>query len=219
MGDREPVSLTELPSNSRFKAKSSLEPEEKTERKKPKINKVISGTVEKKKSLGGLLKAIFFAEDITDVKDYVLTEVIYPSIRQGMADVFTRTANMLFLGEDGDYRSGRGGKDDYKSYSGYYERKNGRRSEVKTVKPSRLIPEDIKFRTRLDAERALDALIDLTEEYDLASVMDFFQLVGEIGEVVDDKFGWYKGDLRSAKVRPKNGGFYIDLPRPVSLEH
>jgi hypothetical protein len=70
---------------------------------------------------------------------------------------------------------------------------------------------DIIIQSRAEAEDVLDGLRNLIHQYEVASVSDFYGLVGLTGEFTDDKWGWY--DLRSASIRAIRGGYVLMLPR------
>lgn len=52
----------------------------------------------KKKSLGEKFKSVFIAADFQDVKNYVVWDIIVPSIRMAMHDVMVGIADSVFLG-------------------------------------------------------------------------------------------------------------------------
>lgn len=76
--------------------------------------------------------------------------------------------------------------------------------------------DDILFRSRSDAEHVLDALVELTLQYGIATVADFCQLSGIDDNYTDQNFGWY--ELGRARVVQVRGGYILDLPRPVRVE-
>ena len=68
---------------------------------------------------------------------------------------------------------------------------------------------------RADAEDVLDRLRDLINQFDVATVADFKELLGITGDFTDNTWGW--DDLRSAGIRAVRGGYVIDLPRTQAL--
>ena len=87
----------------------------KEDAKRPeKFSKVISGkaTIRKKNDVQKLAES-FFPEDISSVKDYILSDVIIPSLKKGIVDVIT----MLLYGETSQAKSsGIASKISYRSY-------------------------------------------------------------------------------------------------------
>ena len=62
-----------------------------------KVEKVISGSasVQKKSELRRFAD-IFVSEDAGDVKDYLIWDILVPSIRRGLHDMITSVADMVF---------------------------------------------------------------------------------------------------------------------------
>lgn len=77
--------------------------------------------------------------------------------------------------------------------------------------------DEIILETRMEAEEVIERMAEYVERYDQASVSDLYQLVGVTGSFADEKWGWK--DLRAASVtRVRNGGYLLDLPRPIELD-
>ena len=71
--------------------------------------------------------------------------------------------------------------------------------------------------TRENAEKVLDAILDLIIKHGKASVSDYHDLIGVTGTFKDEKYGWF--DLRQAEVRRVREGYVINLPRPVDIDN
>lgn len=77
--------------------------------------------------------------------------------------------------------------------------------------------DDIVLATRVEAEEVLDRLFDLISRYQTASVADFYEMVGESKNQIDERWGWT--DLRSASIVKLRGeGYLINLPKPELLD-
>ena len=75
--------------------------------------------------------------------------------------------------------------------------------------------EDIVLPTRDDAEEVLTNLLELIDNYGVASLADFYDLVGVPTTFVDYKHGWET--LTRSSIVPVRDGFVLDLPRPIQL--
>ncbi len=75
---------------------------------------------------------------------------------------------------------------------------------------------EIIVATRGEAQDVIDALQELIEQFDVATVADLYDLVGITGEFTDNDWGWH--DLRSATVRHTRGGYLLVLPRTRPVE-
>jgi hypothetical protein len=69
---------------------------------------------------------------------------------------------------------------------------------------------DIILSSNEDAASVLSRLIEIVDQYGMASVADLHDLVGLPTTYIDNKWGWV--DLRYSKVRPIREGFVLDLP-------
>ena len=182
-------------------------------------DKVISGEVKtKKRSLIKRFTDIFFKESLTDVKTYIVQDVIVPAICENIVDIITSTAGMLFLGEATRRIRGRGQSNGSKiSYDKMY---NGRQEKMPSYSRSKLAYnfDDIWFENRGDAELVLESMFDiLNSEYRQVTVADLYDLVGKSTTFTQNKYGWR--DLRGARVAVSpSRGYFLDLPKCMALD-
>lgn len=159
-----------------------------------------------------LMKQLFNADDISDMKDYILTEVILPGIGQfGM-----NALSVIFLNRplDPDFFSGGKKKKTYgrASYTSYYEKK--REKERKKRRYYDDEDDDVDYREIVlkyqdDAEKIVDEMYYRIDEEGSVSVAELFDMIDVAGEASDNDYGWTrKGDIGVKKVA---GGFLIDV--------
>lgn len=187
-----------------------------------KIEKVISGTAKtRKRGLGRRFADIFFSEDVGDVKTYLIYDVLVPAIKENIVDLITSAAGMIFFGEASrrPRKPANGGNGSKINYGGYFAG-GERREKMPNYARSRIAHnfDDVIFETRGEAELVLDGMLEiLNSEYKQVTVADFYDLAGMSTTFTDNKFGWT--DLRGARVTGSpSRGYYIDLPRCISLE-
>lgn len=197
----------EFKSNS-HKAKAA---QQNTQPEKKPIEKVVTGKVKVEKNKVHKFTDIFIAEDIENVKSYLLMDVLVPTIRNTIVDMIINGAQMIFLGRTGG-RGSRYPADKY-SYTKYYKGDN-RQYEDAQVR-TRHSYDNITIESRGEAEMVLDRLIEQLEDYGMVSIADLYQLVGITAEHTDYKYGWT--DLRRAEVIRTRDGYQIKLPRAVVL--
>lgn len=181
-----------------------------------KVEAVISGTAKtRKKREKHKLADIFLAEDVNDVKSYILMEVIIPTVKKAISDIVTTGIDMFLYGESGQNK-----KSNLKSkisYRNYYERDSERvRSGSVNNKRNGLDYDDILFDTRGDAEVVLDAMNDIISQYGVVSVSDFYDLA----RIPNDNFtmnnyGWT--NIRGATAVRTRDGYILKLPRAIPL--
>ena len=90
------MSVIECKPNSNKYKQEQLKKEER-----PKINKVVSGTVKRSKNSGSKLADVFISEDVSNVKNYILMDVIVPAVKKAISDVITNGIDMLLYGSNG----------------------------------------------------------------------------------------------------------------------
>ena len=177
-----------------------------------RVKPVVTGKVTRQKeSTLDKLKKAWFGEDVVNVKDYVIFDVMIPALKATVSDMISNGVEVLLFGETRGKRKKEG-----KSYGDYYRRRDDRdrdRSDRGRVSGSRPY-DDILLDSRGEAEEVLSQLSDLAYDYGQASVADLYDLVGISAKFTDEKYVWYKGDLRSAGVRRVRDGYLLELPRP-----
>lgn len=209
-----------FPANS-HKAKAQPKTEER------KLEKVISGkVVQQKKSLGKKFAELFLGDDTRSVGEYILHDVLIQAAKSMICDMvgWGGAAEMILFGEKRGRNTRREGGRSYTSYGSYYkstdrDRDGGRRDSPRDISRTGRARHDfdeIVLETRGEAEEVLSHLVDLTIDYDMASVADLYDLVGITTNFTDNKYGWT--DLERASVSRVRGGYLINLPRPVALD-
>lgn len=191
------------------------------EKTKPdkKVEKIVSGVVVKqKKGLGKRFSENFLGDDSKNVGTYVLYDVFIPAAKETIVEMVKSAIEMLMFGERRNRsRSSSGGS--YTSYGSYFKtpdrRPDGRR-EISRQGRARHDFDEIMISDRGEAEKVLFHLYDLCEDYGMASVADFYDLVGIDSNFTDQKYGWT--DLRGVTVERVRGGYIIDLPRAKPLD-
>lgn len=171
-----------------------------------------SPATKQKKTLGTKIKELFFNDDTIDVKEYVINEVIIPTIRFTLSDIIL-----------GNFRGGsvyNRGRTDYGAYSKRSVYSYGQRPkppENREPEQPREGFENAIFATRQEAQDALDDLKGRIEEFGSASVGDLYDMAMISGDFTDYYKGWY--NLDRSFVKRVMGGFVIDLPRPVLFKN
>lgn len=181
----------------------------KEEVEKPKIEKVIKGTVKSKKKSGFL--SSFLSDDVTDIKDYIIFDVLIPAAKKAISDVVTNGIDMMLYGETGRSKKSSGAS--RVSYRSYYDRdRPDPRDRERDVRRTRdHAYDDIILETRAEAEEVISRLDELIDVYGIASVADLYDLVGISGQHTDNKYGWTSvRDATHVRVRD---GYLLKLPR------
>lgn len=186
----------------------------KAEAEEKKANeKVIKGSAKiHQKTTGEKLKETLFGEGVDNVGDYVIFDVIIPTLKEMVVNSVSDGINMLLFGETkrgrSSSRNSRSGYVQYESYSRNRDRDSGRRAQFDFS--------DIEFETRADAIDVLDAIEDTISMYDVASVSDLYEFAGITPRPTDNNYGWTS--VNTAEVLMKrNGNYILSMPRPKPL--
>ena len=194
------------PNSHRFKEDQKSQPEERK-----KLEKVVTGTVKtKKKSETSKLADIFIAEDASNVKNYILMDVLVPAIKKAISDIVRDGIDMILYGESSGKRRS-GGNAGRVSYSGYYNNRDERRTETTSRTRAGYSPDDIVLETRGEAEEVLSRMDELIDLYGSVSVADLYDLIGKTGAYTDNKYGWT--NIRNAEPVRVRDGYLLKLPK------
>lgn len=202
---------------------NSILPKEEKEELRPKTEKVIVGGIRKPP----LLDRIVRAETTRAIAEYVIWEVLVPAVKTALSDIVTNGMDIALYGADSSRarhtsssRLRRDRDRTFVSYSDYYDRDKRRRDRPERERESLFAPrhrfEEIIYESRSDAEEVLSTLIELIDQYEIATVADLLDASGTSSQYTDRNYGW--DSLNKAYVRPVRGGFIIELPKPILIE-
>lgn len=181
-----------------------------------KIESVVSGQAKtKKKSDIQKLTDIFVSEDVSNVKSYILMDVLVPAVKKAISDIVTNGIDMILYGENG--RSKKSTSASKVSYRSYYDRENDTRRDYRASAARNVFEyDDILFETRGDAESVLDAMNDIISQYGRVSVADLYDLANvQTSNYTANKYGWT--DIFGCRPSRVRDGYILKLPRPIPL--
>lgn len=199
------------------------------ESEKPAIEKVeLNGTVvAKRPSFLSKLKETFIADDARDVGDYILWDILVPTIKRTIRDIIVGSADRVFLGSSSPNSSNSLYRErgityvKRTDYSGVNRepRNRTKETESRVNRPStrsnfRL--SEIIFDNYDDAAAVLEKMVDYLDTYGRVSVDDYFDLIGHSTDYTAQNWGWKS--LGSATIVTTFGGYFIKLPNPVVIK-
>lgn len=192
------------------KAKEAAE-----EPRERKVNKVITGeAIVKKKSPLKKIIELFLTEDMDNVMNSLRDDVLIPTIQNGLYDMVVNGVGTLF-GINNKARKSDITVVPRVTYSKYYDQSKSNSRTSSNNSGTDYTFDDILIPTKGDAENVLSQLVDLTDQYDMASIADFYDLVGIKSKYTDDAYGWT--NLGSASVIRVKDGYMINLPKATQL--
>lgn len=177
-----------------------------------RAEKVVKGKVTTKKNDLRKFTDIFISEDVANVKEYILYDILAPSIKKAFYDIVVDSLNMTLFGGRNGKRS-TADKISYKDYNGISRRDDRKYSSTRTS--SGYSYDDIILETRGEAEAVLSRMDELMETYEIVRVADLYDLVGITGEYTDNKYGWT--NIHNAEIERVRDGYRIKMPRALPI--
>lgn len=178
--------------------------------------------------------SVFFAEDIDMVKGSIVDDYMAPRLEKARKDGVRKFKEFIFdslmgiaeiilfgTGKRNHERSGyyQGQRVNYTRYSsdGYSDVRYSRVDDEVAPRASNRVIEYTVPEMK-DAKGILADLNSYINRYRVASVADYYQLVGAKMTSSDYDYGWY--DLSGTEVvyDPRSGGYFLRLPRPVPIQ-
>lgn len=181
-----------------------------------KVDGVISGSASRKKrSEAKKFADVFIQEDVSNVKSYILMDVLVPAIKKALSDIVKDGVDMILYGETNRGRKNSGSS--RINYRGYYNGENDRRDRPSSRSRDSFDYDEIIFDTRGDAESVLDAMNDIISQYGIVSVSDLYDLANlDHPPYTMNKYGWT--NIAGAKAMRARDGYVLKLPRAVPID-
>lgn len=196
------------PNSHRFKEEQKTDVKEESK----KLEKVVNGSVKVRKK--SHLKEALISEDASNIKSYIVIDVLIPSIKKAISDIVKNGIEMLLYGDSGR-SNGQRSPSSSVSYRDYYDRRDDRYRPNPSQRQGRSI-DDLVIESRGEAEEVLTRMDELLETYKMVTVADFYDLVGVTCDYTDNNYGWTS--LRSAEVVRVRDGYIIKLPRALPIK-
>lgn len=199
-----------------YVSNSNASKEQKLAKQEKSVQKVVTGAVKTQKKGGAQkLADIFISEDVSNVKSYILLDVLVPAMKKAISDIVTNGIEMILYGESGRKSSSSGSKVSYRSYYDNH-RDSGRRDSVSYRNVDGFDYDNIIFNNRGDAERVLMAMQDIIDLYGVVSVGDLYDLADvSTSNYMVNKYGW--SDIHIANTVRVRDGYILKLPRPLPI--
>lgn len=187
----------------------------KSERRKEKPVVKRDRVQSSKESLGKKMIKAFFADDIQDIKSYLLWDKIVPGVKNLILDGLEK----MFFKEVRRRRDGRSGYDySNSSYRYYYDGKsNDRNSGTSRPKETqdKVDCRNVVLTYREDAENLIRRMKQLIREDGEITVAQMFDLIESPSDYIDNNWGWT--DERDIGMRRISNGYLIDVREPKYL--
>lgn len=172
-----------------------------------KIKPVVEGKAVKPPVYKRLFGA-FFQEDRSTLKEYFLMDILAPAFKRGFEDLVHVWLYGTGRRDDRYSSSARSSV----SYRDYYEARN--KSGTRVISTGYNY-DDILLSSRMEAEKVLQSMDDLIDQYKILSVADYYELVGVDSKYTDNNYGW--SDIKNARIVRVSDGYMIKLPKALPI--
>lgn len=211
--------MQDFPANS---AKARARSENPRLRDQPeKIERVTSAdAIRRKRGLGRQFKETFVGGSARMAFDYMILEVVVPSIKDMLAEAMQSGIEKLIYGESRVRRSGSSSSYSNVGHVNYQGMSSNKPQTTRMLSRQSRARHDfgeIVLQSRQDAEDVIDRMFDVLARYGSVTVATLYELTGIQASHTDEKWGWTS--LSGAKAaRQRSGGFLLDLPDPEPLD-
>ena len=160
-------------------------------------------------------KDAFIVTSAKDLKTFIVSEVIIPSIRDCISDIFHRGVDMTLYGESRATTRGRKGiyGASRPSYEEYYGKSKG---AVVTKSASGYNLDDMVFESRQQADAAFEEMCEKLDEYNVVSVYDYYDICGQTADFTDHNYGWTS--LEGSSILRDRNGWRLHMPKPSRIK-
>lgn len=188
-----------------------------------KETKQIVQTVQPKKNLFQRFTTGLLGPDgLKGIGRYVAEQILIPTAKQMLSDGLTTGINMAIYGEDVKTNTTRYSRPGYINYnkvgSGVVNRMtHSQPNNVVHPKLNNQI-EEFLFATRNEAQMVLEELMRNAEMYTVATVADYYELIGQPSHFTYNNYGWSFEQLRGTALTNRGGYYALLLPNPLEVE-
>lgn len=201
---------TDYQGNSRkSKEVQPIPPDKKIERV------VVSEVIIKKKGPLRKFRDLFIEADLRTVAHHITTMVLIPAAKDMLFDSLSKGGERLFYGEAASRRRsvGMGPRVTYNNpINRGFDPRDPRLAPPQRpgAGTSRHGRDDFIISTKEEADLVLERMNDVVDQYEIISLADLNDMLGQATSHTDYKWGW--SNLRGASVRQIREGYLLDLP-------
>lgn len=184
------------------------------------VNQVTTTSAKlKKKSVGSKFRESFTGDDAKTVGQYLLFDVIVPSIKDLLFSMIVEGGKRALFGGGAGPKTKNPITSNNTSYSQMFS--GGGSSLLSSgnttiTKPRATFDyKEVVVESRPEAEAVVDALQKVIDEYGNATVADLYACVGVSPDHTAIKWGWIS--LEGMEIHPMQQGYLIRMPQVTSL--
>lgn len=183
---------------------------------RPKPEKVISGkAVAKPKGKLAQIAGNFIVEDFKKVKEYIIKDVILPTLKDMLWTSIARGSERMLYGESG--HSPKNSKLGHINYGGIFKQVVSNGDPARSTNRQHFL-DSIILDDYGDAQRVLAAMEAYIAKYGSVTVAELHEFIDEpMGDYTNTQWGWRSVNTVTI-TRVSDGKYKINLPEAVSLK-
>lgn len=187
------------------------------EKPEKKVERVTTGEIKPKKSFA----RSFLAEDLAQVKDYILSSVVVPNIQRAVIDTVRNGIEMLFYGEVRNTPTSASVTGSKVTYNKMYDVSGRSQSQtyiIQDANDKRIDYTELTFDSELKAKEVLYVLNSHIETYGLCSIAQLYEILDHPrwSTHTDQNYGWMS--LTGATIERTFGGrWWLKLPKAMPI--
>lgn len=173
----------------------------------------------KVKKRNGLVKfaEAFLPEDVSDVKSYILVDVVIPSIKKIIDEIF----HIILWGDSGASYSRKSSSFSRASYQNYYDHRRSQSASTPKSESSVFVMDyDFTFEFEEQASDLLNWMMETIRENGLVRLSEVKEEIGISSPWTESKYGWT--NLNGFKIidthRMNDERWVLKLPKPFNIE-
>lgn len=179
-----------------------------------KVEQVVTGSQKKRSSIKKF-GDVFVGDDATNVKNYVVEDVLIPALKKLLDDIVSNGIHMFLYGDTVSDRNRR--NTSRVSYSSYSSSNSSRSTDQSSNRRTNYEFDDVIVDSKASAEEVFEHMDDIIDAYGKVSVGDLYDLVGLTGHYTDNDYGWY--NIKSARTeRQRDGSYLLVFPKIIPLK-
>lgn len=193
--------MTDLPSNSKVR---------KPDTEKPEVVQIAEGkVVVRKRGFFRRVREDFLQAEMTKTRDYLVHSVIIPGVRDLIVNATREGVESMIYGETRGRRHGYSTTPRQRVTYNNPSRAAHQRYSQPNRAPSERVGNDYLLSSRVEAERVVDMLANVCDQYGVVSVADMNELCGLPSTHVDQRWGWTS--VQHTRIRQTRDGFLIEM--------
>lgn len=212
------MAQAEFPGNSQKAVEAAPEPDREIRAKQVVVGEV----TQRKPGLGKRFKETFLGGDAKGAASFVLMDIIVPYTKDAIADATQGAVERMLWGQTrsasrrGHVPGAAQGLAQQAYNKMYAAQPQGRPGIMSPRGRATHNFQEYVAGSRVEAEAVIDQMFDLLSQFQVVTVADFYDMIGESSHYTDQKWGWV--DLRGAQVQRVTHGYLIDVPKPIALD-